>query len=413
MSIPPRVAAAPFQTPAYLYDERTMQQRCAMVASHLGEHLRLYYAIKANPSLGVLRALRMHVGGVDISSGIELERALKTGFDPAHMSFAGPGKSDAELRAAVLAGVGAISVESLAEAMRLQRIARETHRSANILLRLNPAQPFPGFAIKMGGKPTPFGIEEAQAPLAIQQILDSPGLNLRGFHVYAGTQCLQPQTLIDNFAYALKMIGQLAADFHLSPELINFGGGLGVAYHEGQQELDAAEALPAMCDLFEQARQSPRLAQCEGIIELGRYLMAEAGWYLTTVTDVKQAHGQTFCVCDGGMHHYLAASGNFGQVIRKNYRVANLDADAEREVARVTLAGPLCTTLDVLAQQAELPVPRVGERLAILHAGAYGLSASPLLFLSHKTPWEYLLDSQDALQTLREPVDPSGLGELG
>nr|CRH07653.1 putative diaminopimelate decarboxylase [Candidatus Magnetococcus massalia] len=403
------------QTPCYLYDLAAIEARAQAIQRALGAELDLYYAIKANPAMGLLRAMQPMVDGVDLSSERELQRALKAGYGAGKMSFAGPGKSDEALAQAVEAEIGSISVESLGELKRLAQQARQLGKTARITIRFNPAVNFPGYAIRMGGRASAFGVDELQLPELLHWIASEGqgAVELVGLHAFTGTQCMKPETLRENFNHTMQVAVRIAEEHGVRFTRLNFGGGLGIPYQAGQEPIDGDGVLHQLAEDFATwKRAHPAMAAVRGIVELGRYLVGEAGWYVTTVVDCKRSREEAFAILDGGMHHHLAASGNFGQVIRRNFPLQHLTAKADRPVEKVTLNGPLCTSLDLMADRAELPQVQVGDRIAILSSGAYGLTASSLLFLSHATPYEYLLRPDGTLQLLRQSVDPTTLGEV-
>lgn len=391
-----------FPTPFYLYDGRAMRQRATMVKGLLGEGFRLYYAVKANPNPHILHLLAPVVDGFDISSGGELALALALGIDPGRLSFAGPGKTEADLLLAVSRGVGSISVESHGELARIAAIARATGCTAQVAARLNPQRLFKNFAIKMGGKPSQFGVDEVLAPDFLHALAHTPGCRLVGLHVYAGTQCLDEATLLENMENTLKL-ADTARQLGIPVASVNLGGGFGVAYFDQSRPLDGA----AVCRGFVQ-RFAPYRQHGVAIVELGRFLVAEAGIFVARVVEVKSSRDTLYVILDGGLNHHLPASGNFGQVIRRNYPLYNLTG--QQAAATVTVTGPLCTSIDILGDQVRLSQPRVGDLIAIGQSGAYGYTASPLAFLSHPTPWELLRDEGGAVHMIRERFDPTLLG---
>jgi diaminopimelate decarboxylase len=400
--------AARYGTPFYLYDVDLMRERLEALRAGLGDApVSLYFAVKANPCPGLLSALAPHIDGADVSSLGEIELAAATGVPAERQSWAGPGKRAEDLRAGISAGVGVISVESAAELARLETVARELDRPASVTLRLNPLEVSRAFPMKMGGRPSPFGIpiEEVDAPL--RRAIESDALKLCGFHIYAGTQCLDEDALLANIDSTLTICAELAEQHGLEPELLNLGGGFGVPHFADEEPLDLKRLSARLGELLAglPGRQ-PRLAGARLILELGRFICGPAGSYVCRVIEVKQSRGKRFCLLDGGMHHLFAATGNFGQLIKRNYRVTNLSAQAAklagrpREQEHHELAGPLCTPLDSLGRKLSLPRCEAGDLLAFGYAGAYGYSASPLLFLGHPTPAE-LLRSQGEVRVGR------------
>ena len=388
------LAAQVGATPFYAYDRRLMQTRVAELRAALPPGLLLHYAMKANPLPAVVQLMAGLVDGIDVASAGELQVALSAGAQPAHISFAGPGKRDAELQAAVRAGV-LVNVESPRELPVLAAASQALGLPARVAVRVNPDFELKGSGMKMGGGPKPFGVDAEAVPALLARIaqLQPSGLAFEGFHLYAGSQNLradaiaQAQTL--SFELALRL-----AEHAPSPVLtLNLGGGFGIPYFPGEARLDLAPVAAALAGLVERARQA--LPQAALVLELGRYLVGEAGVYVARVIDRKVSRGQVFLVVDGGLHHHLSASGNFGQVLRRNYpvAVANRMGDTARDSGReiASVVGPLCTPLDLLADRMPLAVAQEGDFVAVFQSGAYGASASPQAFLGHPPCAEVLV----------------------
>lgn len=392
--------ATRYGTPLYLYDLDVIAARARLVKESLAGHAELLYAVKANPSASILRTLLSRVNGLDISSGGELKAGLAAGWEASRMSFAGPGKNLEELILAVQAGCGSISVESRDDFERILAAGQKTGRAPRVSLRVNPLRLNGPFALKMGGKPTQFGVDEEEAPelmRALAHAVLQGRAEYAGLHIYSGTQCLDAQALVENVRNSLRIARELEAASGLATPGINLGGGFGIAYHEGQTELDLAatcEGLVAEIKAFRSQKPETRF-----ILELGRYLVAPAGWYLSRVLAVKASRGKVFAILDGGMHQHLSASGNLGQTIKRNYRIRNLSNETG-EPTVTELAGCLCTPIDLLGFGAVLPKVRAGDLICIENSGAYGFTASPLFFLGHDTPREICMERGKASMTL-------------
>ena len=375
------------QTPFFAYDRSLILQRVHELRTHLPRRIELHYAIKANPMPAVVHLLAQQVDGLDVASIGELRVALDSGVDPGEISFAGPAKSEAELAAAVASGV-TINVESADELRRVRHIAQRQQRRAQIALRVNPDFELKSSGMKMGGGARPFGID-AEALPGLIETLRSDDVNLRGLHIFSGSQNLREEAIIE----AQDLIFQLAA--HLTQcwgrpfELINIGGGLGIPYFPADKPLDLSRIGERLGHLID--AHSDWLGNTRLVMELGRYLVGEAGYYVCRVVERKQSRGQTFLMCDGGLHHHLANSGNFGQVLRKNYPVVIGNRLDEQPTELVSAHGPLCTPLDILAEKIELPPAEPGDFLVVLQSGAYGASASPSAFLGHPAAVEMLV----------------------
>ena len=378
-------------TPCYLYDMRFVLHRVRSLKDNLGEDIDLYYAVKANPNVEILTLLQEEVDGVDISSGGEMNYSLQGGFKAENMSFAGPGKNNEELKKALKENIGSISIESLQELKRIQSLAVKLKVRAQVSLRINPSQVFKEFAIKMGGRSSQFGIDEEKCGKFFNLLEKCPNCHFRGYHVYSGTQCLISEALLKNYNNTLEMVKKFTEQYGLVPQQINFGGGFGIPYHAKQDPLPGEEVCRSLRVLFSDFKKEMHLPELKGIIELGRYIMAEAGYYITQVVDKKNSRDKVYCILNGGMNHHLAASGNFGQVIRKNFKIINISNSSDKKTEIVTLVGPLCTTIDIMGDKVEIPRITIGDYLGFLNSGAYAYTASPLWFLSHPRPSEIMV----------------------
>jgi diaminopimelate decarboxylase len=377
-------------TPVFVYDLGNVAARVRRFRAAF-PGVNLHYAMKANSYAPLLEEMAKLVDGIDVASAGEMKLALAAGAEASEVSFAGPGKRDAELTAAIDAGV-TINLESEGEAERALAIGRARGRRPRLAVRVNPDFEIKGSGMRMGGGAKPFGIDAERVPALVRSLVEH-GAEWRGFHIFAGSQALGPEALIEAQRATLALAAELSDAAGHAPPLVNLGGGFGIPYFAGEQPLDiervAAALLPQLHDL------PPVLANSGFAIELGRWLVGESGVYLTRIVDRKVSHGKTFLVTDGGMHHQLAASGNFGQVIRRNYPIAIANRMAEAAAEEVTIVGCLCTPLDRLADDVMAPAAEVGDLVAVFLAGAYGLSASPQSFLGHEPAREILVGKAD------------------
>ena len=375
------------QTPFYAYDRGLLRARVAQLRAALPGTVKLHYAMKANPMPAVVGLMATLVDGIDVASAGELQVALNAGADPAEISFAGPGKRDIELRQAVAAGV-LVNVESARELPVLAEASARLGLPARVAVRVNPDFELKGSGMKMGGGPKQFGIDTEQLPVLLGEI-GRLGLAFEGFHLFAGSQNLRPDSICEAQLKSYELALRLAALAPLPVKFLNLGGGFGIPYFPGEQVLDLAPISANLHALVERA--ATEMPQCEMVIELGRYLVGEAGIYVSRIVDKKVSRGQVYLVADGGLHHHLAASGNFGQVVRKNYpaTIVSRSGNPAREVASVV--GPLCTPLDLLADRMDLPVGEIGDLAVVFQSGAYGRSASPEGFLGHPACVEVLV----------------------
>jgi diaminopimelate decarboxylase len=374
-------------TPLFVYDFAMVAARIAWLRTALPAGVDVHYAIKANPFAPLLRAIAPLVDGLDVASSGELRAAL--GVKPAGaISFAGPGKRDDELEDAVLAGA-TLNIESEGEAARALAIGERTGVTPRLAVRVNPDFELRGSGMRMGGRASPFGVDASRAA-ALVRVIREAGAEWRGFHIFAGSQALDSEAIVETQAATLALAARLAEEAGAGPPLVNLGGGFGIPYFAGDEPVDVEGVGAALGDAL--TSRAAVLADSRFALELGRWLVGEAGVYLTRIVDRKESQGETFLVVDGGLHHQLAASGNFGTVVRRNYPVAvanRLGAAAEETV---NVVGCLCTPLDRLADKVALPQAGPGDVIAVFLAGAYGANASPAAFLGHPPAREVLAE---------------------
>lgn len=375
------------ETPAFLYDAALLNEKIAALRAALPPRLAIHYAMKANPYAPLLRHMIGLCDGIDLASGGELHIALNAGAQPDKMSFAGPAKTDAELKAAIAAQV-TINLESEGEAKRAIIIGEQLGITPRLAVRVNPDFDLRGSGMRMGGGAKAFGVDQERVPDLVHYI-KAAGAHWRGFHIYAGSQSLDSEALAETQANTIALAARLAQDIGCGPEHINLGGGFGIPYFHGDTPVDLSIIGAELEQQF--ANLPDILADCDFAIELGRYLVGEAGIYVTRIIDRKISHGEVFLACDGGLHHQLAASGNFGTVVRRNYPVS-LAHYREGHQEIVNIVGCLCTPLDRLGDHVSLPRAKDGDLVIIYCAGAYGASASPVNFLGHGGAKEIFLN---------------------
>ncbi len=374
-------------TPLFVYSSTVIRDTVARLRAAMPARLALHYAVKANPYEPIIKLFAQLVDGFDIASGGELAMLREAGVDPSLVSFAGPGKRDSELEAAIAAGV-TLNLESEREADRALAIAGRSGVVPRLAIRVNPDFDLKGSGMKMGGGAKPFGIDAERVPALARRIVAS-GAEWRGFHIFAGSQALDAEAIADTQAQTLALAARLAEEAGVALPHCNLGGGMGIPYFPGDVPVDVARVGALLAEQF--AKLPPVLSDTAFCMELGRYLVGESGVYLTRVVDRKISHGETFLVTDGGLHHQLAASGNFGTEVRRNYPVAvatRFDAPVEEEASVV---GCLCTPLDRLADKGGFPRAEEGDLIAVFCAGAYGASASPAAFLGQGPAREMLV----------------------
>ena len=375
------------QTPVFVYSADIVRATMARLRAAMPDRLAIHYAMKANPFIPVLQLFSELVDGFDIASGGELAILRAAGVDPRLVSFAGPGKRDAELEAAIAADV-TLNLESEAEAERALSIAERLGVTPRLAIRVNPTFDLKGSGMKMGGGAKPFGLDADRVPALARRII-AAGAEWRGFHIFAGSQALDAEAIAHTQAQTLTLAARLAEESGAPLPHCNLGGGMGIPYFPGDTPVDVELVGRLLEEQF--AQLPPVLADTAFCIELGRYLIGESGVYLTRIIDRKVSHGEVFLVTDGGLHHQLAASGNFGTVVRRNYPAAiatRFDAAVEEEASVV---GCLCTPLDILANKGGFPRAEAGDLVAIFCAGAYGASASPASFLGQGPAAEMLV----------------------
>jgi diaminopimelate decarboxylase len=374
-------------TPLFVYSSAHLHACIAALRAAMPARLAIHYAMKGNPFPPVLALMNSLVDGFDLASGGEMDLAIAAGVSPGRMSFAGPGKRDRELEAAINRGV-TLNCESEGEAARAIAIGKRLDIVPRIAVRVNPTFDLKGSGMKMGGGAKQFGVDADRVPALVRTIRQS-GADWRGFHIYAGSQALNADAIIEMQAQTLTLAAALASEIGAAPPRVNLGGGFGIPYFPGDLPLDIGAVGAALGKAFDTLPQI--LAKTQFCIELGRYLVGEAGVYLTRIVDRKISHGETFLITDGGLHHQLAATGNFGTVIRRNYPVAIATRFGALPEEVVSVTGCLCTPLDMLSNQAMLPRADVGDVVAIFCAGAYGASASPANFLGQGAALEILV----------------------
>ncbi|AGZ41470.1 pyridoxal-dependent decarboxylase, exosortase A system-associated [Actinoplanes friuliensis] len=383
-----RLAERVGSTPFFAYDRGLLTGRVGLLRATLPADVQLSYAIKANPMPAVVQHLSGLVDAFDVASALEMRTALDSTMPATRVSFAGPGKTDAELRQAVAAGV-TIELESENEARRIGLAGAALGIRPRVAVRVNPDFAVKGSGMRMGGGPQQFGVDAERVP-ALLKDLAGTDLEVLGFHVFAGSQNLRADIICEAQQRTVELLLRLAGDAPEPVRYLNLGGGFGIPYTDRDVPLDLAMIGDNLTTLMRDEVR-PRLPEARVVVELGRYLVGECGVYVTRVVDRKESRGKTYLVVDGGMHHQLAASGNFGQVIRRNYPIAVANRIAEEPAEQVSVVGSLCTPLDLLGDNVTLPEAGVGDLVVLYQAGAYGLTASPTAFLSHPAPAEVLL----------------------
>jgi diaminopimelate decarboxylase len=395
-TIPIPEVANKFGTPLFLYDASVLARKWNLLRSTFPPDFEISYSVKANPNPAILRFFVSKGCGLEIASGGEFHLGLHAGCPAEKMLFAGPGKTEADLNLVLRQGIGEIHLESRLEIKRVCAISCRLGGRARVAVRVNPSAEAQGGAMRMGGKAAPFGIDEEILDDVISQVITEPFLDFRGIHLFTGTQILDHAVLMRQYRKGFGIALAAARRCHSPLHTVDFGGGLGIPYFSGEKELDMCSLRSELEILMRDVRREPLFSGTKFVVEPGRYLVGDAGLYVGRVTDVKVSRGKKFLILDGGMNHHLAASGNLGQVVKKNFPVVILNKTADTARERVDVVGPLCTPLDVLARDVDLPPAEVGDLVGIPQSGAYARAASPLGFLSHLTPPEILVEDGKA-----------------
>lgn len=373
------LAAQIGQTPFFAYDLDLATAQAERFRAAMPDDVHLHYAVKANPHISVIKHLMTLTDGLDMASGGELERVRDCGADMAHVSFAGPGKRDPELELAISLGA-TLNLESENEAERALAIADRLGVTPRLAVRVNPDFELKGSGMSMGGGAKPFGIDQERVPALVKKLLEA-GADWRGFHIYSGSQSLDVEAVAECQRASIALAAELAHAIGAAPKSVNLGGGFGIPYTANDKPLDVESVGQRLSQSL--SGRDVILKDTQFMIELGRWLIGEAGVYVAQILDRKTSKDALFLITDGGMHHHLAASGNFGMVMKRNYPVAIASHMGEEPVESATIVGPLCTPLDRLAADIAVPPAQIGDYVAVFASGAYGLSASPINFLSH------------------------------
>ncbi|MGW7056343.1 type III PLP-dependent enzyme [Streptomyces sp. NPDC054888] len=386
--------AEKFGTPLFVYDASVMEGTYSALSAALPDSVDVFFSLKANPNVTVCALLNSFGAGAEVSSHTELVTALRSGVAPEDVIFLGPGKDERELLACIEAGIHAIVCESLDELEILDALlAARGQTDFPVLLRVNPSFGSKGSGLAMGGKPRQFGIDEAELRASKSRIAALRNIRVKGVHAYMGTRFLQHDDVVNNTRQILATAEDLAGHLGFPLETVDFGGGLGVAYFDNEEDLDLDELGRGLAPVI--SAFHARNPRCRMIMELGRFLTALSGTYVVRARYVKDSMGESFVVADGGTNHHMAAVG-VGSFVKRNFPIRHLQRPDDAPQRTYTVTGPLCTPNDVVAKKAQLPEVRPGDLLGIERSGAYGPTASPGLFLSHGFPAEVIVRGDQA-----------------
>jgi diaminopimelate decarboxylase len=386
-----RIAAC-YGTPLFVYDCAVIERKIAALRNALPASFSISYSVKANPNPAILRIFLQGGCGLEIASAGEFRISRSAGCPPAAVIFAGPGKTEAELEYVISQGIGEIHVESELEIERISAISNKFGVRTKIAVRVNPGEEGQGGAMLMGGKSAPFGIDEEDLPEITKRIANHPNLDFSGIHLFVGTQILDQQLLLKQYEKGLQTFRSAVAIAGRALRTLDFGGGLGIPYFAGESEIDLAQLREGLRKLISGIGDEACFAQVKFMLEPGRFLIGEAGLYVARINDIKVSRGKQYLILDGGMNHHLAASGNLGQIVRRNFPMAILNKIDLFASDTVDVVGPLCTPLDTLGRSVQLPSAQVGDLIGIFQSGAYARTASPLGFLSHPNPPEVMVE---------------------
>jgi len=384
-----------YGTPLYVYDTSIFKKKLALLRNALPD-VEIHYSVKANPTPAVIKTFVDEGCGLEIASAGELVLAQKCGCSPSRILYAGPGKTESDLIDALQAGVSEIHIESFEEIGLLSKIAGRFQSEFSVAIRINPSDVIKGGAMVMGAKATAFGIDEELLFQAIDRVRETGNLNLCGLHCYAGTQIIDYDILVDMYEHYIRLAARMAEYSGKPLKTLDFGGGFGIPYFDSDKDLEMDKLHKHLTPVFKEARTTKYLKPTKFIVEPGRYLVAEAGLYITRILYCKSSHDKKIIILDGGMNHNVAATGHFGQIIKRNFPMAlgnKMDKDAK---VTYTVAGPLCTPLDTLGRDVLLPAAESGDIMVFFQSGAYARSASPLQFLGHPEPMEVFVSDSDS-----------------
>jgi diaminopimelate decarboxylase len=399
--IPVSELAREHDTPLFVYDAKVLDRQFSLLRKTYPKEFAISYSVKANPCPMILRHFVGLGLGLEVASAGEFHQSVHAGCPPERIVFAGPGKTETELEFVLKGGIGEIHVESLLEASRVAAISERLGVTARVALRVNPGVEVQGGAMRMGGKPAPFGIDEERLETVLDRLVTDSNVEFRGIHLFTGTQILDESVLVAQYGRGVEIARRVSDRLERPLKTVDFGGGLGIPYFPAESPLAMDSLARSLESLAAEIRADGRFRGTQLLIEPGRYLVGEAGIYITRVNDIKESRGRKFLIVDGGMNHHLAASGNLGQVIKRNFPVAVLNRLDAPPGATVDVVGPLCTPLDVIARDVPLPSVRVGDLFGIFQSGAYARTASPLGFLSQPTPAEVFVRDGTAILARR------------
>ena len=378
-----------YGSPLYVYDLEIIREQYQALKNAIPEKVRIFYAIKANPNPNICSFIRSLGARAEIASSGELYIALKSGFLGKDIIYNGPGKTDDDIKYAINNDVYVINVESLDELRRIDLIAQNKNKIVKVCIRINPIRTITQVKMQTGGGSQKFGTDEEDIETIITAALKFDWIDLQGIHIYVGSQILEPDILLGNIENTLKVAFNIAEKFGLPLKCINFGGGLGVPYNESEPEFDVEKFGKGLSALI--SKVDKKYDNIRFVLEPGRFIVSEAGMFLTKVISVKESRGKKYAIVDGGINHAFLP-------IRMNKKyptvIANKMAQTENaKKSNFIIGGPLCTSMDVFTNEVELPLVEINDIICIFNSGAYGFSASMLHFLSAPMPAEVIVEN--------------------
>lgn len=382
-------AAEQFGTPFYCYDSTVLENTFQSLREVLPKNVDIFYSIKANPNIAICNELRQLGACAELCSYYEILAAIKAGFSPENIILVGPAKSDKEIRKCLELDIYAIICESIDELRRISELAKLCGQQARVALRINPTHVSKSALLKMGGKPSQFGMDEEIVFSNKDFFLKMPNIKLVGIHIYNGTRILNAETIVENTAYILNLARVIQKNWNQTFEMVDIGGGLGVPYFDNEEVLDLATLKAGMASVIHSYLKD--YPNTRIILESGRYLVATAGVLISRVLDIKPSKGEQFAITDGGTNCHMAAVG-VGTFVKRNFPIdaIGIKENKNESLTKYNVTGPLCTPGDLIGKQVLLPQLSVGDFVLVKNSGAYGPTASPVMFLSHGFPAEVL-----------------------
>ena len=377
------------KTPFYIYDSQVIKAQYSSLKEKLPNIIDVFFSMKANPNINIVKLLNKLGSGIEIASIGELKAALSMGVDPKRIVFAGPAKSIEGLKLAIEKQIFAINIESINELEKVEKLCKSLDLTQNVNLRINPLFTVDESILQMGGGAMKFGIDEEQIPNFIKVFNSLEYIKIKGLHIFAATQVLNETLIGDYFNKVFKLTRKLENQMNITFETIDVGSGFGIDYLHNGNILDVDSLGHQLDKILAENDDFINRQNFKIILESGRYLVGESGAYVTQVIDRKTSRDKNFVLVKGGINHLLRPA-----LINQNHYIETFNETTEISEI-VSIGGQLCTGLDFFAKDIEMPKLEMDDYIAILESGAYGYSESMLYFLSHEFPAEYLIVDDD------------------